>query len=855
MNRSVQKRARRHHVAVALTTLAMVGAAAAAPADASDNAQAILARPLNSLARCPWVGASRRGLASPAVLAGQVLSRMSLLEKAQFVTLEDGAGVENFNAGVPQLCIPPLTLSDGPDGLAGRIRKVTRLPAAIGVAASFDPAMARATGQVEGEEARTKGIDVVQSPNLNLARVPFSGRIFESFGEDPYLTSVMGVANIEGIQSEGVMALAKHFSAYNQETARTRLDQVVPPRALAELYNEPFEQAVEVAHVAGLMCSVGELNGVTDCADPYIYATLRSWGFTGFVRSDEHAALHPARAFTAGLDIIKPEAAASLAHLVRTGALPLDDLNRAVRTVLIEMFAYGLIADPRHVYIDRDATNPAHQRVALDAAEESVVLLKDVGGILPIAKNVRSIAVIGSDASTHAVSTGGGSSLVGTTFVISPLSALEQTLGPTVRVRYAPGGPSSLVLDQFSEADIVSGKPLGRQKHIHESGEAGKADYAIDSARNVTPAIATANKPGKGVGWDHWHLEVRARRTGIYEVSLQQIGDTWLYLNGHKILSSRGLHAPVDIATTVHLREGHRYRFGARWFVVRHHVSPTFGIEDVTPQIRTAVALARRSSVAIVFAGDFTTEGADRSSLSLPGDENALISAVAAVNPHTIVVLNTGGAVLMPWLKHVAAVLEAWYPGAQDGAAIAAVLRGAVDPSGRLPITFPTSVKEQPTASDGAFPGVDSVVNYGTATSALDVGYRWYQAHDVTPLFPFGYGLDYTSFALSRPQLVRTGTAFDVRVLVTNTGRRPGADVVQAYVSYPPSTGEPPEQLRAFGRVVLAPSSSRFVTLVIPYSSFEAYLHGAFQTIGGVYGINVGQSSAELSLHLHVILG
>ena len=206
----------------------------------------------------------------------------------------------------------------------------------------------------------------------------------------------------------------------------------------------------------------------------------------------------------------------------------------------------------------------------------------------------------------------------------------------------------------------------------------------------------------------------------------------------------RDRHAPVDIATTVHLREGHHYRFGARWFVVRHHVSPTFGIEDVTPQIRTAVALARRSSVAIVFAGDFTTEGADRSSLSLPGDENALISAVAAVNPHTIVVLNTGGAVLMPWLKHVAAVLEAWYPGAQDGAAIAAVLRGAVDPSGRLPITFPTSVKEQPTASDGAFPGVDSVVDYGTATSALDVGYRWYQAHDVTPLFPFGYGLDYT---------------------------------------------------------------------------------------------------------------
>ena len=851
MNRSVHRSGSRCAVAL-VTALTMVGVVSPSPSQASDNAQAILARPLSSPKRCPWVGASRRHLASPSLLAGEVLSKMSLLEKAQFVTLEDGGGIENFDAGVPKLCIPPLTLSDGPDGLAGRLRNVTRLPAAIGIAASFDPAIARDTGRVEGEEARTKGINVVQSPNLNLARVPFSGRIFESFGEDPFLTSVMGVANIEGIQSEGVMALAKHFSAYSQETARTRLDQVVPLRALAELYNEPFEQAVEVAHVAGVMCSVGALNGVTDCADPYIYATLRSWGFTGFVRSDEHAAPHPARAFEAGLDLVKPESAASLVHLVRSGSLPVNDLNRAVRTVLTEMFVYGLIAHPRRVDVERVATSPAHQRAALAAAEASVVLLKDSRGILPLSAHVRSIAVIGSDASTHPVSTGGGSSQVGTTFVITPLSALQQTLGPSVRVRYASGGPATLDLDQFSDSDIVSGTALPLQKKIHEKGEPGKADYSIDTSRNVTPAIATATEPGKGASWDHWHIELLARQTGTFEISLQQIGDTWLYFNGHPILSSPGLHAPIDMATTVRLRKGYRYSIGARWYVVRHHASPTFGIVDVTPQIRAAVALARRSSVAIVFAGDFTTEGADRPDLSLPGDEDALISAVAAANHHTIVVLNTGGAVLMPWLRHVAAVLEAWYPGAQDGAAIAAVLRGAVDPSGRLPITFPASLTAQPTTSAAAFPGVASVVDYGTSVSALDVGYRWYQAHGVTPLFPFGFGLDYTSFRLSRAQLVRTETGFDVRVLVTNTGRRAGADVVQAYVGYPSSANEPPEQLRAFSRVSLAPASSRDVTLTIPFSSFETYLHGAFDTVAGEYSINVGQSSADLTQHLSV---
>jgi beta-glucosidase len=855
MNRSVHTRRLWRGAAATVTALVLFGAVTSNAYGSSGNAQAILGRPLNSPSHCPWVGASRHDLATPSVLAGEVLARMTLVEKAQFVTLEDGGGVENFDAGVPALCIPPLTLSDGPDGLAGRIGDVTRLPAAIGVAASFDPTIARDTGQVEGQEARTKGIDVVQGPVLNLARVPFSGRIFESYGEDPFLSSVMGVANIEGIQSEGVMALVKHFTAYSQETARTRLDQVVPLRALAELYNAPFEAAVEAAHVAGVMCAVGSLNGVNECADPYIYSTLRSWGFTGIVRTDEHAATHPARAFAAGLDLIKPESAASLVDLVQSGALPISDLNRAARTVLTEMFAYGLIAYPRHVYIDRNATSPAHQQVALRAAEASVVLLKDTRSILPLPAHVASIAVIGADASNLPVSTGGGSSFVRTTFIISPLSAIEHTFGAAVHVGYAPGGPATLDLDQFSDSDVVSGTPLPLQKRIPQSREPGKADYAIDSASNVDRAVATADFPGRSGNWNHWHIVLTPRRTGTYEISLQQIGDTWLYFNGHPILSSPGLHAPVDVATTVRLRRGYHYSVGARWFAVRNHQQPSFGIEDVTPEIRAAVALARRSSVAIVFAGDFETEGADRPNLRLPGDQNALIAAVAAANPRTIVVLNTGGAVLMPWLSHVAAVLEAWYPGAQDGSAIAAVLSGAVDPSGRLPITFPASEEAQPAAGADTFPGVDSTVDFGTATSALDVGYRWYQAHHVTPLFPFGYGLDYTSFTLSRPELAPTGTAFLVRVRVTNTGRRVGADVVQAYVSYPRSLGEPPEQLRAFTRVVLAPSSSRDVTLAIPYSSFEAYLHGGFRTTAGLYAINIGQSSADLSLHLHVTLG
>jgi len=774
---------------------------------------------------------------------------MTLPEKAAFVVLQARGGTENIDVGVPSLCIPSLTLSDGPNGIANNVTGVTQLPAAIGIAASFDPAVARATGRVLGAEARTKGFDVAQGPELNLARVPQSGRIFETFGEDPYLTTVLGTANIRGIQATGVMANAKHFSGYTQETARFRLDQVVSLQALAELYDAPFAAAVKDAHVASVMCSYGSLNGINDCSDPYIYSTLQSWGFTGFVRSDLTAVTNAAQAFRAGLSLIKPASATSLVRMVRSGAIPVRDLNRAVSSVLTQMFAYGMIARPRHGSLTAQAATPAHTSVALSAAEAGVVLLKNAGSILPVSDKNPSVAVIGVDASSLPQSTGGGSSAVEAPFVVTPLAAIRSALGKRVLVSYAPGGPTSLDLDQLSDTDIVTGTPLPVETPIKTTGEPGKADLSIDTASNVSAAVATAAHSGTGEGWSHWRVVLRARQTGTYEISLQQVGDAWLYLDGHQLLASPGLHARTTWATTVSLRANHRYTLTANWFAVAHRGPPQFGIANVTTQINAAVTAARKSKFAIVFAGDFDTEGADRPDLNLPGDANALISAVAAANPHTIVVLNTGGAVLMPWLGQVAAVLEAWYPGEEDGTAVAAVLTGHVDPSGRLPITFPSSAAALPNSSAGQFPGVNSVVNFG---NPLEVGYRWYEAHGVTPLFPFGFGLDYTSFNLSNPSMQTTTSDVVVHLTVTNTGPRAGADVVQAYVRYPSSAGEPPEQLRAFSRVVLRPTSSSDITLVVPKTAFQVFLHGSFKTVPGQCGIDIGQSSAELSIHFPV---
>ena len=800
---------------------------------------------------CPWVAQSRHGHGTPASLAAEVVARMTLRQKASFVVLRTQPPIENTNLGIPSLCIPPMTLTDGPNGVAFHMHGVTQLPAAIGVAATFDPSVARATGVVLGQETRSKGIDAAQGPELNLARVPEAGRIFEAFGEDPDLTTAMGVANVDGIQSTGVMANLKHVTAYSQETARYILDQTVPARALAELYNPPYTEVVQKAHVASIMCSYGSVNGVDDCADPTVYGDLSSWGFTGFVRSDLGAVprAETAQAFRSGIALIKPGSTRSVLALVRSGAITHSDLDRAVTEVLTQMFRYGIIAHPAAGTPSTDAITPSHTTVARTTAEESMVLLKDAGGVLPLADTVRSVAVLGTGAADP-ITSGGGSSAVTAPFVSTPLAALRTTLGPSTVIRYAPGGLVSIPLRSLTTGHLFARRYFDAGEPELHAGrvEAGKEDLPVVESRNVTPAAATATQPGTGPDWSSWSETITPRLSGIYRIGLDQVGDTWLTLDGAPVLSSPGLHTETLLSTAVTLTGGVAYTFAVRWFAVDDRPSPAFGITDESAVFDAAVAAAQRSSVAVVFTGERQTEGSDRD-LTLPGDADRLIAAVAAVNPHTVVVVNSGGAVLMPWLSKVSAVVEAWYPGEEDGAAVAAVLTGRVDPSGRLPITFPTSETAQPAATVDEFPGVDSLVSYGTG---LDVGYRWYQANGVAPLFPFGFGLDYTTFSLSDPQIVPSGSGsgYVVHVDDTDTGTRPGADVVQVYVAYPSGLGEPPEQLRAFARVSLAPGRTREVTLALPESGFSSDATGTPTVVAGRYVVGVGESSADLPFQI-----
>lgn len=842
------------HVLVALGVCLTSLTLGATTSGAAPRASAWGAVSTHPRARCPWVAASRSGDSSPGTLAGEVLSRMTLAQKVGFVTLHNGHDVENFNTGVPSLCLPALTLTDGPSGLAGLLTGVTQLPAPLGVAASFDPSLAEAEGRVLGAEARTKGFDVVQAPDLNLARVPLGGRNFETFGEDPLLAGELGAAEVEGIQDAGVLSMVKHFTAYTQETARARLNQDVSARALAEVYDVPFRTAIEDGHAAAVMCASGLLNGVRDCDDRALYATLASWGFTGFVRSDLRAVPKAATAFEAGLDLIKSTSRPSLLSLVRSHSLPVRDLNRAVRALLSSMFAYGLIGHPRPVDVTATAATPAHARVALRAAEEGVVLLKDEDAALPLSARVSSVAVIGTDAAAP-LTAGRGSSHVIAPFVLTPLTSLRSALGRRVKVSYVPGEPATLDLGGLHQVSLVSKTTLPVEHASRRAGDVdGGEDLVIEAASNVTNAIITADAPGTGRGWSHWRATLRVRRSGEYEVSVRDIGDTWFSLDGRAILSSPGLHAPVDTTTVVRLRARRDYTFAATWFSVIHEPPPSFGIVDVTPSLARAVRAARRAKVAVVFVDEPSSEGADQSSFNLPGDQNLLIERVARANPHTVVVMNTANAVMMPWLDRVRAVLEGWFPGEEGGRALAAVLTGRVDPSGRLPITFPSTPAREPMTSPSDFPGVDDTAHFGFGPAALDIGYRWYLAHHVAPLFAFGFGLAYTTFRLTAPVVRGGAQGLRVTVEVTNTGHRAGADVVEAYVRFPAAAAEPPESLGAFARVSLAPGASRRVTLEIPPTSLRAFLHGQWRTVPGAYTIGVGSSSEDLPLRRTVDL-
>ena len=847
--------------ATALTlACSAIAVAGTVPAAATGAAGTV---PATAASSCPWVHSD----APIAARVSQLLAQMTLDDK---IAMVDGAGFSTGTGGYvghiaanSRLCIPGLNLEDGPQGVADNVPGVTQLPAPVALAAAWDPGLARAYGAVVGSEERGKGADVNLGPTVNIVRDPRWGRAFESYGEDPYLAGQTAAGFIGGVQDQGVMSQVKHLAVYNQETSRnTPADNaIVSQRAMQEIYLPQFRTAVSQAKAASVMCSYSTINGQYSCENGSLLTDVldQQWNFPGFTTSDWGATHSTVPSALAGLDMQMPGGqgfgtdyyGAPLTQAVQAGQVPMPVLDGMVSRILDEMFRFGLFERPPTGSLTATVTTPAHAQTGRQAADTGTVLLKNAGGVLPL-RSGRSVAVIGSDAGHYALTSGGGSAGVIAPYVVTPEQGItKRGAASGVTVSYAQGDiPVSGALDAVPAAAFSGGLSAAYYNNTTMSGS--------PAATGTVSGISLAwggNAPAAGVNASGWSARftgtVNLPAAGQYALSLSVTGTASVSINGQQVFASQTAFGGVERATV-------QLPAGTASIEVDYADTIPFPTDGLTlgwapPQtpslLDQAVQAAKSASVAVVFAGNFETEGADLTGIDLPASENQLISAVAAANPDTVVVLNTGSAVTMPWLAQVKGVVEAWYPGQDDGTDIAAVLFGDVNPSGKLPVTFPQSLAQVPASTAAQWPGSNGTVQY---SEGVLVGYRWYATKHLTPLFPFGAGLSYTTFAFSH-LVVRDGPDGGLRVSadVTDTGQRAGSEVAQLYVGDPASTGEPSEQLKGYQRVTLRPGQTESVSFTLDRSSF-AWWNNGWTVTPGNYAVMVGDSSASLPLIAHV---
>jgi beta-glucosidase len=775
---------------------------------------------------CPWLNRSL----PVGTRVSMLLPRMSLADKIDMLAGTGATGLADgavTTTAVPSLCIPALSLADGPNGVGDGRSGVTQLPAGVSLAATWDSSLARRYGQVVGAEERSKGIMVNLGPTINIDRDPRWGRTFESYSEDPYLSGALAGAEIGGVQSQGVMSQVKHYAVYNQETNRNTAadDAIVSERALHEIYLPAFWAAVSKGSAASVMCAYSTVNGVPACQNQYLIGeTLdQRWGFPGFVSSDYGATKATGPSVQAGLDQEMPNDGyygAALAAAVGSGKVAVAALNEMVSRILTEMFRFGEFNDAQQS-ASTVATTPAHQSVATDVAEAGTVLLKNTGATLPLpASGAGAVAVIGPAASAAPTDSGGGSAHVTAPFSITPLQGIRAAAKRGTTVTYTQGLPT-------------------------------------DTSLSPVPASALTSSG-----------TLTAPETGTYVMALTSPDSrASLSLDGIQILADAG--TPPTESVGVNLRAGHTYTLkvtGSDASTRLSWATPS----DLAPGIARAVAAARAARTAVVVVSDDTeSEAVDRASLNLPSAQNELIAAVAAANPRTVVVVDAGAPVVMPWIGKVASVVDAWYPGESNGTALAAVLYGRTDPSGHLPVTFPTGLSQVPASTPAQFPGENGQVQY---SEGIDVGYRYYDARNETPLFPFGFGLSYTHFSYSdltvTPRQVHNGSSnpgatscgcngqserqVTVTARVTNTGKVAGSDVAQLYLDDPAPAGEPPRQLKGFSKVTLKPGQSTTVRFTLNGHDLSYWDDTADGWVlpDGRYQVYVGDSSALANLRL-----
>ncbi|MEV0247019.1 glycoside hydrolase family 3 C-terminal domain-containing protein [Nocardia sp. NPDC050712] len=761
-------------------------------------------------------------------------------------------------AGDPSLGLAEMPVSDGPSGVRGehwdeRDPSVS-LPSGTAVAASWDPELLSEIGALIAHEARRKGVYAVLGPTINLHRSPLGGRHFECFSEDPVLTAEMSAAYVTAVQAHGVSACPKHYVANDSETDRFTVDVRADDRTLRELYLYPFERSVR-AGAWMIMDAYNSVNGVTMTENDLLDEPLKgSWGFDGVVVSD-WTAVRSTPGAAKGTDLVMPGPpmlwGAPLEEAVHKGEVPESAIDEKVRRILRFAMRVGALDGtpaPAPEFSDEQA-----QALVRRAAAEGMVLAHN-DGVLPLRPDT-TVALLGPNAALPRFM-GGGSATVIPAHTTTPVEGLAAVLS----VSHTPGvrleeklipAPLELITDPETGTPGLSLRYLD-------------GDTVIDTQhRTAGNLMLFGDQKAAGADVIEIRTRLRADTAGEWQLGVGTLGQARLEIDGEQALAEDitfegtdpvgAILYPPQRSVTRTLTQGQEVE--VRITVAAPPAIPglgvilglTFGItrpqRSADEEFAAAVELARTADVAVIVVGtteQIESEGFDRKDLRLPGRQDELVAAVAAVNPRTVVVVNSGAPVELPWRADVAAVLLSWFPGQEFGAALADVLTGAAEPGGRLPTTWPGTIADVPVLN--TTPDAAGTLPYA---EGIHIGYRAWLKAGVAPAYPFGHGLGYTTWELS--DLTVSGRS--ATVTVTNTGAREGKQVVQAYLSRAQSAVDRPVRwLAGFAGVTVEPGASRTVTLDLPDRAFEHWTDAGWATEPGAFTLHVGTSVTALPL-------
>ncbi len=784
-----------------------------------------------------------------------LISALTLQEKAALT-----AGRDLWSTvPVERLGIPAVGLTDGPNGARGMglpgvgVVASACSPCGGGLGASWDVELLERVGALIGREARAKGCHVLLAPTVNIHRSPLGGRTFEGFSEDPLLSGRLAVAYIRGVQAEGVAATVKHLAGNESERERMTADSVIDERTLREIYLLPFEMAVREGDVRAVMTAYNRLNGIW-CGEnrPLLQILRQEWGFDGLVMTDWFAGAHTVTAMEAGLTLEMPGPGrafgSAVASAVEKGDLAEDTVTASVEQLLQTLDGVGAFEPAPAPEVDRP-----EDRLLLRRASAAGCVLLTNDGTLPLeASSLQSLAVIGPNAARTQIA-GGGSAQVRPYRRRSILDAMRERVGGGATVTYArgcsldtsppvceggqlktPDGSPGLLVECFAGMELT-GTPVG-------------------SLVVADTQLGFTDPPFEGLDASDWSLRATGTFTphesGAHTWALSQAGRARLFIDGTLVADGvvdppgPGPHffglGSADIEATMPMEAGRSYPIAVELSSEGAVLVTGFRVGcmpiDAQDLIDRAVVAAEAADVAVVVVGtndEWETEGRDRETLALPGEQDELVRRVAAANPRTVVVVNTGSPVDLPWVDEVAAVLHASFGGQEMGDGVVDVLTGASDPGGRLPTTFPLRLEDTPAFT--SFAPENHVVRY---SEGVFVGYRWYDTRRLPVRFPFGHGLSYGTTEWAEPVVssltVEPGVPLSVDVSVTNTGERPATDVVQCYVvPLAAPVSRPRQELKAFAKVQLEPGAQTVVRLALDDRAFSYWHTGDDHAVVG----------------------